>query len=48
MRVSGNDARSVDGPSSIDARGIDANEDVARQTATMKKNALLIEEDFSS
>jgi hypothetical protein len=48
MRVSGNAWRSEDDASSADVRGIDANEDVARQTATMKKKALLIKEDFSS
>lgn len=42
MRVSGNGSKRDDDTSSADARGIDANEDVARQTATMKKNALLI------
>jgi hypothetical protein len=48
MRVSVNGAKVEGAGSSADALGIDASEDVARNTATMKKNDLLIEEDFSS
>jgi hypothetical protein len=42
------DAREIDTPSSTDTRGIDAKDVAAQKMATMKKRALLIEEDFSS
>ncbi len=42
------DAREIDAPSSTDTRGIDAKDVAAQKMATMKKRALLIDEDFSS
>ncbi|HEV7767317.1 MAG TPA: hypothetical protein VGQ76_20110 [Thermoanaerobaculia bacterium] len=42
------EAREIDAPSSTDTRGIDAKDVAAQKMATMKKRALLIEEDFSS
>jgi hypothetical protein len=48
MRVSDNASKPGEDRSGADARGIDAKDVDAERMATMKKRALLIEEDFSS
>jgi hypothetical protein len=48
MRVSADGSKRDDASSSIEARGIDARLVLAKRKTPMKKNALLIEEDFSS